>query len=110
MKFLVFGYIYNFICLNVINVLLSAVLMLFTLGEFYMNSFNYGWMPMPYKNHLGYSYWLEVTSSILLIVSVMGCVVAFVFKMLHMYNPHEKDAADDMMLGRQLEVRPSDRY
>ena len=81
----------------------SAVLALVTLGQFYMNSFNYGWMPMPYKNHLGYSYWLEVTACVFLMLSLMGCVVAFVFKMLHMYNPHEKEGADDMMMGRSHE-------
>lgn len=77
-----------------------------------MNAFNYGWMPMPYKNDLGFSYWLEVVTCVLLVMSVMGCVVAFVFKMLHMYHPREKNAADDMMMGQNMDedYRGTGRY
>lgn len=91
------------LALSATAIFAAAVLALVTLGQFYMNSFNYGWMPMPYKNHLGYSYWLEVVTCIMLMMALMGCVVSFVFKMLHMYHPHEKHGADDMMMGRGFE-------
>jgi len=85
--------------------LTSAVLMLITVAEFSMNAFSHDWMPMPEKNALGYSFWLEVASCILLLICVVMGILAVIIKMVANRTPKPANVADDMMMGIGLQER-----
>ena len=81
---------------------LSGSLGIVVLSQFYSNSYRRDWMPMPERNSFGYSYWLELTTTALLISAFMMTLIAAVLKVLDMTD-EEKDTAyaEDMMLGRR---------
>ena len=73
--------------------------MLLAIGEFAMNCFSHDWMPLPDKNALGYSFWIEVVAVVLALISVVTAICAVVFKGIGSHTPKELHIAEDMMMG-----------
>lgn len=64
------------------------------------------YMPMYYKNHFGFSYWLDIIACILLSICSLTAFLAAIAKTLHMQGPKDPNYSEDMMLGR---VAPTSR-
>jgi len=58
------------------------------------------YMPMAYRNHFGYSYWLDFAVCILLGLSSFTVFLAAIAKTLHFQGPRDDRYSEDMMLGR----------
>ena len=71
----------------------SAILAYAAIGIFYTNAFRLDWMPMEYKNKLGYSFWLEVACAVMLTLVTMFMFLATAFKSLR--SPYEKGFTHD---------------
>lgn len=95
------GLLCQLVVLVVTAVLLftTGIMCLVVLARFYLNAFNPSWMPIPDKNHLGYSYWLEVAATALILLSFLIMVTASAFKALQASVTKEPHFSEDMMLG-----------
>lgn len=60
----------------------SGIVSIAVVTIFYTGAFRRDWMPYPYKNDLGYSYWFEVVTAILLIIAFFLTLVAAILKVL----------------------------
>lgn len=81
--------------------IVTGSLCLVILARFYMNSYRRDWMPMPERNHFGYSFWLELTTATMLFTSFVMTLIAAVCKILDISTEKETAYAEDMMLGRR---------
>lgn len=78
---------------------IAGIMYLVVLARFYLNAFNPSWMPVADKNRLGYSYWLEMVATILILLSFIAMVIAAAFKALRASITKEPRFSADMMLG-----------
>ncbi|ESN90463.1 hypothetical protein HELRODRAFT_166131 [Helobdella robusta] len=58
------------------------------------------YMPMAYKNHFGYSFWLDFSVCIILSVSVFLTYLSTISKVIYYVGPKDPKYSDEMMLGR----------
>lgn len=75
--------------------LLAGLLSIVAVCVFYTNAYRRDWMPMPYKNHLDYSFWLEVSCACLLMLSFLGCLFAAIFKTNTILEGEDEDKFTD---------------
>lgn len=80
--------------------IVSTLLNVVGIAIFSSNAPLRNYMPMPYKNHFGYSFWMDFAVCILLGVCSVFCFLAAVAKTLHFKGPKDPRYAEDMMLGR----------
>jgi hypothetical protein len=80
--------------------IVSTLLNIVGIAIFASNAPLRNYMPMPYKNHFGYSFWMDFAVCILLGVCCMFCFLAAVAKTLHFKGPKDPRYSEDMMLGR----------
>lgn len=78
--------------------LLAGIMYLVVLARFYLNAFNPSWMPVADKNHLGYSYWLEMATAVLILLSFVAMVIAAAFKALRASVTKDPHFSEDMMM------------
>ncbi|ELT95441.1 hypothetical protein CAPTEDRAFT_226282 [Capitella teleta] len=87
-------YISSFLLLS------SGIMCLVGVVMFYSNSSRLTWMPMPEKNHFGYSYWMVVASTVMYILAFFCSLTAAVFKTLRRGMQKDPRYSEEMMLGR----------
>lgn len=79
---------------------ISGIMCIVVCGQFSLRAFYYGWMPLPYKNHLGYSFWFEVVAGILLVLSFAQYIAAAIFRSLDFGREPVPVMSDDIVLGK----------
>ena len=78
---------------------ISVVLAVTVLALFYSYAFKYDyWMPLPEKNHLGFSYWCEAVTACLLSIAFVCTLSAAVTKILRAVTDKTPDFAEDMAM------------
>jgi hypothetical protein len=58
------------------------------------------YMPMAYRNHFGFSFWLDVAVCLIFALCGFTVFLAAVAKTVHIQGPRDPKYSDDMMLGR----------
>lgn len=81
-------------------VLIVAVLTVAVLALFYSYAFKFDyWMPLPEKNHLGYSYWCEVAAAGLLAGAFVCTLSAAMTKLLRAVTDKNPEFSEDMLMS-----------
>lgn len=80
--------------------IVSTLLNVVGIAIFSSNAPLRNYMPMPYKNHFGYSFWLDFAVCIMLGICCITCFLAAVAKTMHFRGPKDVRYSEDMMLGR----------
>ncbi|KAI0212393.1 hypothetical protein LSAT2_002698 [Lamellibrachia satsuma] len=87
-----------FLVVSATLLFIAGIMYLVVLARFYLNAFNPSWMPVADKNHLGYSYWLEMATAVLILLSFVAMVIAAAFKALRASVTKDPHFSEDMMM------------
>jgi hypothetical protein len=79
---------------------LSSLLNVSGIAIFSCNGPRRDYMPMSYRNHFGFSFWIDLAVCVLLGGCSFTVFLAAIGKTIHMQGPDDPRYSEDMMLGR----------
>lgn len=85
---------------SLILLILACMLNVSGMAIFSGNGPRRDYMPMAYRNHFGFAFWLDLAVCLILGICCLTAYVAAIAKTLHMQTPHDARYSEDMMLGR----------
>lgn len=93
-------------CAIIMNIVALTLLIIATclnlvgVAIFSSNGPQRNYMPIAYKNHFGFSYWLDFSVCVLLSICCITSYLATAARGLHFKGPKDPRYAEEMMLGR----------
>jgi hypothetical protein len=85
---------------SLILLVLASLLNVSGIAIFSSNGPRRDYMPMAYRNHFGFSFWLDLAVCVLLGLCSFTVFLAAMAKTIHIQGPDDPRYSEDMMLGR----------